>query len=56
MVSGDDSVKKGTQLSLSSRKVTLTKNLNKNWDIDMISLFLLNVAVIRLKGRIYHWG
>ena len=42
MVSGDDSVKKGTQLSL----IEASYNQKNNWDLDMISLFLLNVLLL----------
>ena len=42
MVSGDDSAKKGTQLSL----IEGSYNQKNNWDLDMISLFLLNVLLL----------
>ena len=51
MVSSDNSVKNGTQFSVSFwKKVTLIKNQQNNWDLDISSKY---VAVSRL---IYRWG
>ena len=46
MVSGDGSAKKGTQLSLIEESC-INKGFKKNnWDLDMISLFLLNMLLL----------
>ena len=47
MVSSDNSVKNGTQFSVSFwKKVTLIKNQQNNWDLDMINLFLLSMLLL----------
>ena len=46
MVSGDDSAKKGTELSL-IKESRIDKKLKKNnWDFDMIILFLPNMLLL----------
>ena len=55
MVNGDDSAKKAHSCLL-LKKVALIKNQKNNGDLDLISLFLLNVLLFRLKCKIYCWG
>ena len=47
MVSGDDSAKKATQLSLIEESyIYLVRNQKNNWDLHMISLFPLKMLLL----------
>ena len=46
MVSGDDSAKKGTQLCFIEESYINKQFEKQYWDLDMISLFLLNMFML----------
>ena len=54
MVNSNDSAKVHNCLLV--KKVVLIKNEKNNGDLDLISLFLLNVLLFRLKCKTYCWG